>query len=143
MKTVFKYTLLALLLLTASDEASAKRVKTQQMYLFGFSASFKDSVVYITDIQEIQGAWMDNKTQFLLGRDSYSAQLKEHFDRQQQPNRVCAVYFNTSRKKLEKTYEKMKKKYVLKHPGMYDVRYLTATDFKFEAVDMSPDEEQQ
>jgi len=142
MKTIFKYTLIALLfLMAAPGEMTAKRVKTSQMYMFGFSASFKDSVIYITDIQDVQGAWIDSKSKFLLGRDIYSTQLQEHFNKQQQPNRVCAVYFDASRKKIEKLYEKIKKKYVLKHPGMYDVRYLTATDFKFEAVDMSPNQE--
>ena len=142
MKTILKYTLIALLfLMAAPGEMNAKRVKTSQMYMFGFSASFKDSIIYITDIQDVQGAWIDSKTNFLLGRDVYSTQLQEHFNNQQQPNRVCAVYFDLSRKKIEKLYDKMKKKYVTKNPGMYNVHYLTAADFKFVAVDMAPEQE--
>ena len=142
MTQTMKYSILIVLLcLTAFVGAEAKRVKAQQMYLLGFSASFKDSVVYITDIQDVQGAWIDNKTNFLLGRESYSAQMKEYFDKHQQPNRVCVTFFDTSRKKMEKRLEKLKKRYVLKHPGLYDVRYLSVTDFKYEAIDMAPDEE--
>ena len=142
MTQTMKYSILTLLFcLTAVVGAEAKRVKAQQMYLLGFSASFKDSVVYITDIQDIQGAWIDKKSNTLLGRDNYSAQMKEYFDKHQQPNRVCVTFFDTSRKKIEKRLEKLKKRYVLKQPGLYDVRYLTATDFKYEAVDMAPDEE--
>ena len=135
---IFKYIMLALLLAGSTTEAFAKKVKTDHMYMFGFSASFKDSTIYITDIQDVQGAWYNTKTKFLLGRDNYSYQLKEYMaNQQQQPNRVCMVFFATSKKKAEKQLQKIKKKYVEKAPGVYAVRYLTSSDFKFEAVDMS------
>jgi hypothetical protein len=136
----FKYIMLALLMAGSTTEACAKKMKTDHMYMFGFSASFKDSTIYITDIQDVQGAWYDTRTKFLMGRDNYSYQLKEYMaNQQQQPNRVCMVFFSTSKKKAEKQYLKIKKKYVEKAPGVYAVRYLNVSDFKFEAVDMSPE----
>lgn len=135
----FKYTLLGVVL-TLAASVSAKQLKTDKLYMFGFSASFKDSVVYVTDIQNVQGAWIDTKTKFLLGRDEYSRQLKNYLtDQLQQPKRVCLVFFEMSRKKAEKQYLKLMKKY----KKGYEIRYLNATEFKFEAIDASDDEEEE
>jgi hypothetical protein len=130
-----KYIVLALLVCVAMG-AEAKTVKARHMYVFGFAASFKDSVVYMTEIQDVQGAMYDTKTKFLLGRDSYSDQLKTYFrETMQMPNRVCMVMFSTSKKKAEKQYLKLRSKYLSKkHTSSYEVRYVTMQDFKFEPV---------
>ncbi len=127
--------LIAVMMLTC--EVSAKIVKTSHMYMFGFSASFKDSIVYVTDIQDVQGAWIDKKTKFLLGREKYSDQLKTFLTNQRQESgRVCVIFFKTKKKKAEKMYLKLMKKY----KKGYEVRYLNATEFKFEAIDTNEDE---
>ena len=143
-----KYIILALMVAMTTG-AMAKNVKVPHVYIFGFSASFQDSTVYMTEIQDLQGAWMDKKTKFLLGRDNYSYQLSNHFNEQGQPNRVCMVFFSTSKSKAEKKYLKMKKKYTAvpkqtnksKKQGAetapYDLRYITLQEFRFEPVDMS------
>jgi hypothetical protein len=120
--------------------ADAKRIQPKHMYIFGFAASFKDSVVYMTEIQDVPNVWYDTKSKFLLGRDNYSAQLKEYFrDKLQMPDRVCMVIFAKTMKKAEKKYLKLRKKYLSdkKHTSTYEVRYVTTQDFKFEAVDVS------
>lgn len=134
-----KYMLLTLLVSVAMG-AEAKQVQVPHMYMFGFAASFKDSVVYMTEIQDVQKVWYDKKTKFLLGRDIYSSQLQEHFkEKMQMPDRVCVVVFAKSLKKAEKKYLKLRKKYIgdAKHPSTYEVRYITTQDFKFEPVDLS------
>ena len=131
-----KYIVLTLLVCVAMG-AEAKTVKARHMYIFGFAASFKDSVVYMTEIQDVQGALYDTKTKFLLGRDSYSDQLKTYFkEKKQMSDRVCMVMFSTSKKKAEKKYLKLRKKYVgdKKRPSTYEVRYVTTQDFQFEPV---------
>ena len=135
----FKYMLLTLLVSVAMG-AEAKQVQVPHMYMFGFAASFKDSVVYMTEIQDVQKVWYDKKTKFLLGRDIYSSQLQEHFkEKMQMPDRVCVVVFAKSLKKAEKKYLKLRKKYLsdAKHTSSYEVRYITTQDFKFEPVDLS------
>lgn len=131
-----KYIVLTLLVCVAMG-AEAKTVKARHMYVFGFAASFKDSVVYMTEIQDVQGALYDTKTKFLLGRDSYSDQLKAFFkEKMQLSDRVCMVMFSTSKKKAEKKYMKLRKKYMgdKKRPSTYEVRYVTTQDFQFEPV---------
>ncbi len=136
---IFKYILLALLLAGAlPQEMEAKRIKVPKMFMFGFSASFQDSIIYMTDVQEVEGAWYETKSKFLLGRQHYSYQLKDFLaNTRQQPNRVCVVMFALTRKEAEKQFIKLRKEYTVKAKGKYDVRYLTTTDFKFQPVDMS------
>lgn len=134
---------LTLILVAFAIGAQAKPVQPDHVYMFGFSASFKDSTIYITDIQDVKGAWIDSKSQFLLSRDNYSYQLKEYFtEKMQQPDRVCMVFYATSQAQAGKLMKKLMKKYVptAKKKGSaepYDVRQLTTTDFQFTPIDMS------
>jgi hypothetical protein len=136
---ILKYILFSLLIAVAiPTEMQAKRMKAPKMYMFGFSASFQDSIVYMTDVQEVEGAWYDTKTKFLMGRQHYSYQLKDFLaNNMQQPNRVCVVMYALTRKEAEKKFIKLRKEYTIKAKGKYDVRYLTTADFQFQPVDMS------
>jgi hypothetical protein len=132
MKSI-KYILLLVVALTALG-ASAKPLKTNQVYMFGFSASFKDSVIYVTDIQNVPGTWVESKNKFLLLRDEYSRQMKDYLEEKlQQEKRVCVVFYYLKKKKAEKEFLKLMKKY----KKGYEVRYVNEKDFKFEAIDMS------
>ena len=116
---IFKYILLALLLAGAlPQEMEAKRIKVPKMFMFGFSASFQDSIIYMTDVQEVEGAWYETKSKFLLGRQHYSYQLKDFLaNTRQQPNRVCVVMFALTRKEAEKKFIKLRKEYTVKAKG--------------------------
>ena len=132
MKSI-RYILLLVVALTALG-ASAKPLKTNQVYMFGFSASFKDSIIYVTDIQNIPGAWIESKNKFLLLRDEYSRQMKDYLEEKlQQEKRVCVVFYYLKKTKAEKEFLKLMKKY----KKGYEVRYVNEKDFKFEAIDMS------
>ena len=65
---LYKNVIAALTLLVVASSfvgVSAKIVCVPKLYAFGFSASFNDSIVYFTDIQEIDSAWINDKTDFL------------------------------------------------------------------------------
>jgi hypothetical protein len=132
--------MIAIALMAAGTmKVQAQDVKVPQAYMFGFVASFNDSTVYFTNIQQVDNAWVTKKKQFLAGRNQYSIQLREFFANQRNmPNRTCVVIANVDRKKLEKKYIKMKNKYLVKSKKPYDVRNISESDFKFETVDMSP-----
>ena len=140
MKTI-KYISLALFLtILFPASMSAKRV-SKTVYMFGFSASFKDSVVFFTEVQPVDSAWIETKSQFLQGREQYSYQLRNYLaDSHQMPGRVCVVIFSTKKAAVEKQYAKMRRKYTEKAKGVYDVRYLHEGDFRFQPVDMRPEE---
>lgn len=137
---LIKPLMIAIALMAAGTmKVQAQDVKVPQAYMFGFVASFNDSTVYFTNIQQVDNAWVTKKKQFLAGRNQYSIQLREFFANQRNmPNRTCVVIANVDRKKLEKKYIKMKNKYLIKSKKPYDVRNISESDFKFETVDMSP-----
>ncbi len=120
-------------------EVQGKAKMVPRLYVFGFSASFTDSIVYFTNVQPVDSAWMDTKTDFLLGRDNYSLQLKNYLaQNMSMPNRTCVVFFGKNRNKVEKDFLKLKKQYTsAKSRAKYDVRHLNSNDFKFKAIDMS------
>lgn len=127
-----KLWLLAVIAVMTAMSADAKTDKVSDIYMFGFSASFKDSVVYVTDIQHVSQVRLAPKTQFLLDRDQYSYQLKNYLtDTLQKPGRICLVIYDTVKKKAEKKYIKLMKKY----KKGYDIQYLNETQFKFSAIE--------
>ena len=134
-----KFIALAIVLTAFLPADAAKKPETTKAYLFGFVANFTDSVVYFTDIQEVDKVTILKKSKFLKDRASYSDQLRYYFtNKLNMPHRTCIVSFGLTRKEAEKKYFKMRKIYTEKSGGRYDVRYITENDFKFQAI--LPDE---
>ena len=135
-------TILAALLIVAAivpAAMTAKNVKLPKVYMFGFAASFNDTIVHFTEIQAIDSAWIDSKTKFLLGRESYSMQLRQYLESQNMPGRTCVVFYDRKLNKLQKQYLKMKKLYsnTEKVKNRNDVRTLATGDFRFVTVNRS------
>ncbi|MBR1400546.1 MAG: hypothetical protein IJ604_04325 [Prevotella sp.] len=114
-----------------------------KIYIFGFSASFNDSIIYFTEIQELDSAWIDDKTNFLLERNNYSYQLRDYLTEKGQPNRTCVTTYALERKDIEKKYIEMKNLYTKEPKGKkgkkkknrnFDIRLLTLNDFKYEVI---------
>lgn len=135
----FAVCLVALAAMLFATDVHAKKLK-KDIYLFGCSASFTDSIVYITDVQVIEGVKITSKSLVLPDRESYSAQLKDFLaEKMNLPHRTCFVIFSDKAKKITKKLTKLKNLYTVKSPGKYDVRYLRLDDFRFTVV--SGDEE--
>lgn len=113
--------------------------KLTKLYVYGFSASFNDSTVYMTDIMELDSAWINSKTKFLYGRNSYSSQLKNYLQANGVETPTCIISYAATRKKAEKKYIKLRSKYTDKKKGNYIVKYITSTDFQFEPVSAEGD----
>lgn len=102
------------------------------VYVAGVSASFTDSLVYMTDIQYVDSASLD-KNGFLVGRALYSLQLKDYLEMQKgERNRICFVFFSSKKKSLQKELSKLKQKY---EKGKTLVVLSVGPDFKFEKAD--------
>ena len=126
-----KKTLLILFFAVAAvcSTAYAKGDKDETVYIFGASFSFSDSTVYFTEVMPVDGAQIDEKTKFLLHRQYYAYELKDHMTFQENlPGRTSAIYFSKKRAKLAKIEAKLKKKLVEKEGKT--VRYL-GDKFKF------------
>ena len=138
---IYKTFFTVLLMMCCLATASAKP-RCQPIYIFGVSASFNDSIVFFTDIQQVDSVWLQDKKGFLAGRSNYAAQLREFFTNGfNLNNRTCVVICNTDRKKVEKKYAKMKKQYTEKNANKYDVHYIDINDFRFRPVNMEEGED--
>ncbi len=132
-----KIILLSLLIVSFLPECRAVWSPVS-LYVYGFSFSFNDSTVYITDIMQLDSAWTDNRTKFLYARSSYSYQLKEYLLTKGVENPTCIISFSDKRKKAEKMYVKLKGKYA-KKGETFTVKYIPSTDFSFSAVSAADD----
>ena len=118
--------------------SSAKGSKERTVYMFGFSASFNDSIVYFTPVQEVKAYIADDRTHFLVNREQYSYQMRNYFENRGQLHRTCLTIYSLEKDKAEKELQKLKEKYTTKSKNKFDVVYLSDDDFKFETV--TPDE---
>lgn len=117
---------------------SAKPYPVPKMYMFGFAASFNDTIVYFTNVIEVDSVWIESKNKFLLGRSTYSHQLRDYLGAaHHMPMRTCIVMYDQKRSNLEKKLIKMKKLYTKSKDGKthFDIRYLADDEFHFKAID--------
>lgn len=131
-----RYAFLAVVMLVAST-ATAKKVVVPQMYMFGFAASFNDTIVHFTNIQKVDSVWVDAKTKFLAEREVYSSQLQQYLTNQEMPYRTCVVVYAETREKAEKKYLKLRRLYISPkkdHGQRYEVRYIEGDKFRFHSV---------
>lgn len=115
-------------------QVSAKDKEVSKVYMFGFAASFNDSTIYITDIQEIKGAYVAERTKFLVNRDEYSYQLRNYLQGQGNAFPTCITSYAYDRKTIEKKFAKIKKRYIDKNKGRYIIVNISKEQFTYQPV---------
>lgn len=128
---VMKKYILSLALIVVSLTAFAAN-KPARVYMFGFAASFNDSTVCFTDIQEVDSAYIDSKTKFLYSRENYSYQLRDYLEEQGFNTPTCITVFAFSRKEIEKKYAHFRRRYT--DSGKYIVKEVSAPSFVYQAI---------
>lgn len=127
----------ALIAVSAFMPASAKNYVVPKAYMFGFVASFNDSIIHFTDIQEVDSVWLMSKKKMVAGRSNYSYQLRNYCaETLGMPNRTVVVVTALKRKDIEKKFLKLRKQYTGKKNARYDIRYINASEFRFKTVNM-------
>lgn len=100
------------------------------VWVFGFSASFTDSIIYMTDIQRIPDAKITKKTKFLSDASDFSSQLKYYLETEQNmKNRTCVVFHDAKKANIEKKYVEIRKRYA--DQTHLILKYLNSNDFQF------------
>lgn len=128
----------------SAKKKSNKDDQPKSVYLFGFASNFDSNVIYLTDIQKIDSAFI-MKSGFLYSRDSYSYQLTEHMKKIGQEHAYNAIFFSNNRDKIEKRYVKLKNKYLKPKKKkkaqvtIYSVQYITSPDFQFVGIPADDD----
>lgn len=129
--STIKKTLLCLALMVSSLTAWSAN-KPARVYMFGFAASFNDSTVCFTDIQQVDSAYLDTHTKFLYERENYSFQLRDYLKGQGWEAPTCITVFSTKRQDAEKKLDKMRRKYA--KDNKFVIKEVTASEFKYEAI---------
>ncbi len=136
--STYKMTAIMLIMLAfIFGKTYAKEVKVPRIYMFGFAASFNDTIVHFTNVMAVDSVWIESKNKFLMGRQLYSRQLRNYLTEEKQlPLRTCVVMYGKDRTKLEKKMLKMRKLYLKSKDGKqhYDVRFLDDTEFHFKPL---------
>lgn len=105
------------------------KAPSHKVFGFGVAASFKDTVVYFTEIQEIDSAIVDSKG-FLKSRPAYSEQLKTFMnENMKQEHTTCMIYFAKDKEKLQKTEAKLRKIY--KKDKSVSIQSIALSQFHF------------
>ena len=109
MKTLTRFScLMAIMLLSSSFTLKSR--KDMPVYIAGMSASFTDTVMYLTQIQAIDSVPLI-QGKMLPGRQQYSQQLKRYLqDQLHLTDRTCFIYFDKKKNRLEKRLIKIQEK---------------------------------
>lgn len=107
---------LSLLLFAASLTLSVAAQKDEKVFtgihVFGIGTSFNDSTVYISTPQFMADATLQKKTGFMENRAKYAFQMKTYLEANYSPNETCAIFFAKTHKKLEKKYQKVRRRFL-------------------------------
>ena len=88
-----------------------KKPRMQTVYIFGFSASFTDSLAYLTDVMQLDSAYVTTKG-FLADRSLYSLQLENYVqEKYNLLHTTNAVFFSLKKNTLDKKYDRVKRMY--------------------------------
>lgn len=105
--------ILSILILAMCCAGLSAKPKKCTVYMFGFGASFTDSVAYITEVQPVTPAYIETSTRFLYDRSLYALQLRNFMEEKYQlMNPTCVVFFSTKKGKMASKREKLRKRYL-------------------------------
>jgi hypothetical protein len=139
----YKLPFVLLLVFLAATHAEARQIVKPQMYMFGFAASFNDTIVHFTDVMAVDSVMIDKKSGFLTGRELYSKQMRDYMESQMKmPHRTCVVFYDENLKRIMKKYMNMRKLYSVPEKGAqhFDVRDLDDKNFRFKRLELDTNE---
>ena len=125
-----KYLILTLVLLIGWSISADAKPKKKTIYMFGLSCDYNDSIMYITEIQKIEPAYIESKTGFLYDRTIYAQQLQIFIEEALgKPQTTCVVFFGYDAKKVEKKQARVIRK--AKGKEKLEIMPLVPGAFKF------------
>ncbi len=92
-------------------EKEGKSQEPKRVYMYGIAVDFNDSTVYLTDVQHLDDVIIKPNGS-LQNHAGYSLQLKVYLEGTLgETNQTCTVIYSDKKKKLEKRFMKIRKKY--------------------------------
>lgn len=115
-------------------EAANAPTEDEVVYLFGVSTNLNDTVVYFSDVIAIPFVRLQKKTHFLPYRSEYSLQMREYLEGTLgEQFQTVSIFFDDKEKKVNKRFEKMKKR--MADEGYGKIVIVSAEDFRFKKPD--------
>ncbi len=137
MKIFRLFTLLALAACLWPVADCHARGKQDDVYMFGYGQNFKDSTVYVTAIQLVEGAQIEKGSGFLTYRDDYSGQFKIFLaDNLGVESATCSVFFAKKKSDVEKKLLKVRRR--VRAGKENRLRELAPGEFVFNAPLIAP-----
>ena len=94
-------------------EAKQKKVVQKPVYMIGVGISLVDSMVFLSDMMLVDSITIEKKTKFLADRQLYSFQFQRYLEENYKGGPyIPSVLFGTKRKKMERQYLSLHKRYV-------------------------------
>lgn len=79
------------------------------IFAFGYATCLGDSTVYVSAIQQLEGAQLTKKKSMLVSREQYSHQMEQYMRSTDGKVYTCAIFYAKSRKKAEKQYVSLRR----------------------------------
>ncbi|MDR0894508.1 MAG: hypothetical protein LBN06_04315 [Prevotellaceae bacterium] len=126
---IFATLILVFMVASAFSFIKKDKDKEQVVYAYGVATSFRDTVVYITEIQVLDSAKLD-KDGFLPQRNLYPYQLKNYLENKwRAADYTCTISFSKKKETLTKDLNKLQNK--LKKNKDNVIIMIPSNDFKF------------
>lgn len=94
-------------------EAKKFRVNQKPVYMVGVGTSLIDSTIFMTDMHLVDSISIQARKNFLMDRQLYSFQLQRYLEAAYKGGPyITAIYFSPKRKKMERRYLSLHKRYV-------------------------------
>lgn len=124
-----KTTGILFLLFVLMSAFTVNKGEIKPVYVMGVSLCFGDSVVYFTDIQQIDSVRL-TKEGFLPSREGYSEQLKSFLlEKDGNMNHTCITYFAEKKADLQKKVTKLMKRY--QSNGTTIIKQIPLSEFRY------------
>lgn len=119
--------------LRAKEAANAPQ-EDDIVYLFGVSTNLNDTIIYFSEIIPIHYLRLQKKTHFLPYRSEYSLQMRQYLEGiRGETYQTVSIFFDEKRKKVNKRYEKMKRR--MADEGYGKIVVLSPEEFQFTKPD--------
>lgn len=103
-----------------------KNARQLNLYMFGASFSLLDSVLYISEISEVDDVTVNNKW-FIKDRSSFESQFTDHVKTGNDDSMLTSVYFSEKEKKVAKRRSRLVKRNAKKNKFLL----IKVSDFTF------------
>jgi len=84
-------------------------IDVQRIWAFGFAENMNDTLVYLSPVQELEGAELQKGTNFLMFREDYALQIKQKLESTYPGSYITSIIFAQSKDKAEKKYLKVRR----------------------------------